>query len=142
MATLQDVAGAAEALAQKQAGIFLKKNPKASKQEIYLKAFLAGMTTGVEMLAYAENRKERNMIEKVENPLNLNLDAIEVLILELQKQFDLFSADVPDKLSLDETGVSIEIEMTSGTYSYNLQQLKQLKAEMDNPLHQSLKEVS
>ena len=63
------------------------------------------------------------MIEKVENPLNLNLDAIEVLILELQKQFDLFSADVPDKLSLDETGVSIEIEMTSGTYSYNLQQL-------------------
>ena len=82
------------------------------------------------------------MIEKVENPLNLNLDAIEVLILELQKQFDLFSADVPDKLSLDETGVSIEIEMTSGTYSYNLQQLKQLKAEMDNPLHQSLKEVS
>jgi len=82
------------------------------------------------------------MIEKVENPLNLNLDAIEVLILELQKQFDLFSADVPDELSLDETGVSIEIEMTSGTYSYNLQQLKQLKAEMDNPLHQSLKEVS
>ena len=82
------------------------------------------------------------MIEKVENPLNLNLDAIEVLILELQKQFDLFSADDPDELSLDETGVSIEIEMTSGTYSYNLQQLKQLKAEMDNPLHQSLKEVS
>ena len=82
------------------------------------------------------------MIEKVENPLNLNLDAIEVLILELQKQFDLFSADVPDELSLDETGVSIEFEMTSGTYSYNLQQLKKLKAEMDDPLHQSLKEVS
>lgn len=57
MATLQDVAGAAEALAQKQAGIFLKKNPKASKQEIYLKAFLAGMTTGVEMLTYAEKQK-------------------------------------------------------------------------------------
>ena len=82
------------------------------------------------------------MIEKVENPLSLKLDVIDVLIAELQKQFDLFSADVPDKLSLDETGVSIEIEMTSGTYSYNLQQLKQLKAEMDNPLHQSLKEVS
>ena len=82
------------------------------------------------------------MIEKVENPLNLNLDAIEVLILELQKQFDLFSADVPDKLSLDETGVSIEIEMTSGTYSYNLQQLKKLKTEMEDPLLQSLKEVS
>ena len=82
------------------------------------------------------------MIEKVENPLNLNLDAIEVLILELQKQFDLFSADVPDELSLDETGVSIEIEMTSGTYSYNLQQLKKLKTEMEDPLLQSLKEVS
>lgn len=82
------------------------------------------------------------MIEKVENPLSLKLDVIDVLIAELQKQFDLFSADVPDKLSLDETGVSIEIEMTSGTYSYNLQQLKKLKAEMDDPLLQSLKEVS
>ena len=82
------------------------------------------------------------MIEKVENPLSLKLDVIDVLIAELQKQFDLFSADVPDELSLDETGVSIEIEMTSGTYSYNLQQLKKLKTEMDDPLLQSLKEVS
>lgn len=82
------------------------------------------------------------MIEKVENPLSLKLDVIDVLIAELQKQFDLFSANVPDELSLDETGVSIEIEMTSGTYSYNLQQLKKLKTEMDDPLLQSLKEVS
>lgn len=57
MATLQDVADAAEIFAQKQAGIFLRKNPKASKQEIYLKAFLAGMTTGVEMLTHVEKQK-------------------------------------------------------------------------------------
>lgn len=142
MGTLQDVADAAEAFAQKQAGIFLKKNPKASKQEIYLKAFLAGMTTGVEMLTYREKQKGKNVIEKTENPLSLKLDVIDVLIAELQKQFDLFSADAPDELSLDEAGVLIEIEMTSGTYSYNLQQLKKLKTEMEDPLLQSLKEVS
>lgn len=82
------------------------------------------------------------MIEKIENPLNLKLDVIEVLIVELQKQFDHFSADVPNELSLDENGVSIEFEMTSGTYSYNLQQLKKLQAELKDPLYQSLKEVS
>ncbi|WP_448761328.1 hypothetical protein [Acinetobacter tandoii] len=82
------------------------------------------------------------MIEKVENPLSLKLDVIEVLIVELQKQFDLFSANAPDELSLDETGVAIEIKMTSGTYSYSLEQLKKLQAELQDPLLQSLREVS
>ena len=57
MATYEDIERAAEALAKKQAGIFLKKNPKASKQEIFQHAFLAGMTTGVEMLTYKEKQK-------------------------------------------------------------------------------------
>lgn len=100
------------------------------------------MTTGVEMLTYTEKQKGKNVIEKTENPLSLKLDVIDVLIVELQKQFDLYLASASDVLNLDETDVSIEIEMTSGTYSYNLQQLKKLKAEMDDPLLQSLKEVS
>jgi len=60
MATTQDIANAAEALAKKQAGIFLKQNPKASKQEVFQRAFLAGMTTGVEMLTYKEKQKGKN----------------------------------------------------------------------------------
>jgi len=54
MTTLENVANAAEDLAKKQAGIFLKNNPKATKQEIFQRAFLAGMTTGIEMLTYAK----------------------------------------------------------------------------------------
>ena len=44
--------------------------------------------------------------------------------------------------ALDEFGVSIEIKTKSGEYSYNLEQLKKLKAELEDPLMQSLKEVS
>ena len=54
MTTLENVANAAEDLAKKQAGIFLKNNPKATKQEIFQRAFLAGMTTGIKMLTYAK----------------------------------------------------------------------------------------
>ncbi|WP_162626659.1 hypothetical protein [Acinetobacter sp. CFCC 10889] len=57
MASPLDIVNAAEALAKKQSGIFLKKYPKATKQEIFQRAFLMGMTTGVEMLTYKEKQK-------------------------------------------------------------------------------------
>lgn len=82
------------------------------------------------------------MIEKIENPLNLKLEGIEFLITELQKQFEDSSMNIPDGLSLKESGVSIEIQMVSGTYSYSLELLKKLKAELEDPLMQSLKEVT
>lgn len=82
------------------------------------------------------------MIEKIENPLNLKLEDIELLITELQKQFEDSSINIPEGLSLNESGVSIEIEMVSGTYSYSLELLKKLKAELEDPLMQSLKEVT
>ena len=82
------------------------------------------------------------MIEKNENPLNLKIDAVDLLIEELQKQFDESSMNIPDGLSLNESGVSIEIQMVSGTYSYSLELLKKLKAELEDPLMQSLKEVT
>lgn len=82
------------------------------------------------------------MIEKVENPLNLGLEQIEILITELQDSFDKYSQDLPEFLSLEESGCAIEIQTKNGEYSYNLEQLKKLKAEFDNPLVKSLKEVS
>ncbi|CAM0595732.1 hypothetical protein PGJ95_01845 [Acinetobacter baumannii] len=54
-----DIATAAEAYAKQQAGIFLKANSRASKQEIFQKAFLLGMQTGVEMLTY-KGKKEND----------------------------------------------------------------------------------
>ena len=82
------------------------------------------------------------MIEKIENPLNLKLEGIELLITELQKQFEDSSMNIPEGLSLNESGVSIEIQMVSGTYSYSLDLLKKLKAELEDPLMQSLKEAT
>ncbi len=55
--TTNDVGKAAEELALKYAKTFLKNNPKASKQEIFQRAFIVGMTTGVEMLTYKEKSK-------------------------------------------------------------------------------------
>ena len=81
------------------------------------------------------------MIEKTENPLDFGLEQIEVLTLELQETFDSFNGDL-SPFALDESGVSIEIKTESGEYSYNLEQLKKLKAELEDPLMQSLKEVS
>ena len=82
------------------------------------------------------------MIEKVENPMNLGLEQINAAISELQKTFDAYSMESLGCLSLDESGVSLEIKTTIGTYSYDLEQLKKLKAELEDPLVQSLKEVS
>ena len=81
------------------------------------------------------------MIEKTENPLDFGLEQIEVLTLELQEIFDPFDGDL-GPFALDESGVSIEIKTKSGEYSYSLEQLKKLKAEIEDPLMQSLKEVS
>lgn len=82
------------------------------------------------------------MIEKVENPLNLGLEQINAAISELQKTFDAYSMESLGCLSLNESGVSLEIKTTTGMYSYDLEQLKKLKAELEDPLVQSLKEVS
>ena len=82
------------------------------------------------------------MIEKIENPLNLKIDAVDLLIEQLQNQFEDSSMNIPEGLSLNESGVSIEIQMVSGTYSYSLDLLKKLKAELEDPLMQSLKEVT
>lgn len=82
------------------------------------------------------------MIEKIENPLNLKIDAVDLLIEQLQKQFEDSSMNIPEGISLNESGVSIEIQMVSGTYSYSLDLLKKLKAELEDPLMQSLKEVT
>jgi len=82
------------------------------------------------------------MIEKIANPLNLQLEGIESLIAYLQEEFNSHSAEVTEGFDLGESGVSIEIEMESGKYSYSLEHLKKLKAELHNPVLQSLKEVS
>ncbi|WP_180007937.1 hypothetical protein [Acinetobacter sp. YH16057] len=86
------------------------------------------------------------MIKKTENPLNLSLDLINKILPELQQQFDNFEQDpfaMKFDLTLEESGVSIEIKTKAGDeYSYSLGQLKKLKAELENPLVQSLQEVS
>ena len=84
------------------------------------------------------------MIEKTENPLDLNLKAIEWFIAELQSTYDSYKADYENIwFSLKEDGVSIEITIKDkGTYAYSLAQCKAIKAELEDPLLQSLKEVS
>lgn len=82
------------------------------------------------------------MIEKIENPLNLGLEQINAVIAELQEGFNRYSQDLPEFLSLKESGCAIEIQTQNGEYSYNLEQLKKLKAELESPMVQSLKEVS
>ena len=48
----------------------------------------------------------------------------------------------PLGLTLEESGVALEIKTKTDTYSYNLEQLKLLKAEMLDPVMNSLKEIS
>lgn len=74
------------------------------------------------------------MIEKTENPLNLKPEVIEFLIAELQESIET--------VGHDEMAIAIKIQTTTKTFSYNLKKLKKLKAEMEDPLHQSLKEIS
>lgn len=84
------------------------------------------------------------MIEKTENPLDFSLEQINVFIAELQATYDSYKADYENTwFSLKEDGVSIEITIKDkGTYTYSLAQCKAIKAEIENPLLQSLREVS
>ena len=83
------------------------------------------------------------MIKKVENPLGLTLEGVEILITELQHQFVEDPIHETLGLSLEESGVAIEIKTKSKKrYSYNLEQLKLLKAEMLDPTMNSIKEIS
>jgi hypothetical protein len=84
------------------------------------------------------------VIEKIGNPLDFSLEQINVLVTELQSTYDSYKADYENtSLSLKEDGVSIEITMKDkGTYIYSLAQCKALKAELEDPLLQSLGEVS
>ena len=78
------------------------------------------------------------MIQKIENPLNLGLEQVEILITELQDSFDKYS----EFLSMEESGCAIEIKTKSGEYSYNLEHLKLLKKEFLDPVINSVKEIS
>ena len=82
------------------------------------------------------------MIQKIENPLNLGLEQVEILITELQDSFDKYSEDLPEFLSLEESGCAIEIHTKNGEYSYNLEQLKLLKKGFLDPVMNSVKEIS
>ena len=81
------------------------------------------------------------MIEKIENPLDLELKQVDALISELQTKFNEFS-DRFGPFSLDESGVAMEIKTMSGTHSYDLAQLNLLRVELLDPVISSLKEVS
>ena len=83
------------------------------------------------------------MIEKVENPLDLTIDQVEMLVAELQLDFDTHSKNLPEFLSLEEIGISTTLKTCNGTSgTYNLAQLKLLKAEMLDPTMNSIKEIS
>lgn len=85
------------------------------------------------------------MIQKTPDPLGLTVEGVEILIEQLQEWFDQFVKDpIHEKLglSLDESGVSIDITTQSGEYSYNLEQLKQLKTKMLDPVINSPKDIS
>lgn len=85
------------------------------------------------------------MIQKTPDPLGLTLEGVEILIEQLQERFDHFVKDPIHEtlgLSLEESGVAIEIRTKKNKYSYNLEQLKLLKAEMLDPVMNSAKEIS
>ena len=82
------------------------------------------------------------MIEKVENPIGLQLEHVESLITELQQHFDENSKKLTCFFSLEESGVGIEITTKSSSHYDNLEQLKLLKIELLDPVMNSLKEVS
>lgn len=82
------------------------------------------------------------MIEKVENLLDLTLDQVEEYIADLQPSFDRYQNDLPFGLTLKETGCTVTLSTKTKTATYNLEQLKKLKAEMLNPLVKSLGEMS
>lgn len=83
------------------------------------------------------------MLERIENPMDLTIDQVEKLIAELQLDFDTLSKNLPEFLSLDEIGISTTLKTLTGkSGTYNLAQLKLLKAEMLDPTMNSIKEIS
>lgn len=84
------------------------------------------------------------MIEKVENPLNLGLEQVESLLDELQKRFDGWHRTPVEYFELTEAniGIDIIIKKTGRQYSYNLEQLKSLKAELMDPVINAVKEFA
>lgn len=85
------------------------------------------------------------MIQKTPDPLGLTLEGVEILIEQLQERFDQFVKDPIHEtlgLSLKESGVAIEIRTKRNKYSYNLEQLKLLKAEKLDTVMNSAKEIS
>lgn len=82
------------------------------------------------------------MIEKVENPLDLTLEQVEVYIAELQQSFDRHHGNLPLWLTLNETGCMITLYTETEEATYSLEQLKKIKAEMLNPLVMSASEVA
>jgi len=85
------------------------------------------------------------MIEKVENPLSLDLERVERLITQLQKCMDDW-LESPASLSgwatLEDSGVEIKIMYKGKEHTYNLEQLKKLKAELLDPVINAVKEFA
>lgn len=81
------------------------------------------------------------MIEKIENPLNFGIEQVDAAIAELQKTFDDFNRN-PGVFEVDESNVCLELTTRKETYSYSLDQLKKLKAQLSDPLVQSLGEMA
>lgn len=85
------------------------------------------------------------MIEKVENPLSLDLERVERLITQLQKCMDDWlesPASLSGLATLDESGVEIKITVKGKKHTYNLEQLKKLKAELLDPVINAVKEFA
>lgn len=83
------------------------------------------------------------MIENIDNPIELSLSQVELLIAELQPTYDKFQNNPIEFLRLDESGISMDITTKSGKYaSYNLEQLKKLKKQMTDPVTISRGEIS
>ncbi|WP_151825581.1 hypothetical protein [Acinetobacter ursingii] len=70
------------------------------------------------------------------NPLNLQLNHVEMFIQELQPTFDKYTANPHEYLSLSEDGIALEITLRSKangstrTHSYNLRDLKILRDQL------------
>lgn len=85
------------------------------------------------------------MIEKTENPLDLDLERVERLITQLQKCMDDWRespASLSGWASLEDSGVEIKITVKGKRHSYNLEQLKKLKAELLDPVMVAAKEFA
>jgi hypothetical protein len=86
--------------------------------------------------------KERTMIEKTENPLDLGLAEVESMINELQPIYDECQLSLGPDSELEESGISLDIIIKTRRYSYTLEQLKKLKTELLDPVMIAAKEFA